>query len=817
MVKSAGFKPVPRSSDHIVAAPRADEPSAAAQASRPRPVSGLLRSSQVPLRGETVTRTGSPSPAGGQPHHGRQRLRPSGAPAGAALPLARPSAVPARPIQDVLRRSGQPLAAPLKEEMETRLGHDFSRVPVHSDQSRNIGARSPGQPLDARARGYFEPRFGHDFSGVRVHTDAAAAQSAEDVHAIAYTVGNDIVFGAGQFHTGPLAEWRVLAHELVHVVQQRGSGEPPGPAQEGEADAAVRAIGRGARPDVQARSGLGLAAQAKTDMASGAVLKGSDPAFPDVTTVTYAEIQARIERILKSPGAQAAQGRRDFSASPGIARANLYHTHFRDDNERLSYALGVFQASLGLNSGGIDRDELFRMLLHYEVQMQNQEVDVVVHTPPTKAEQQRVGEVHAEHERQAYEAYLAEVKRLNEEADKRTVAHGGYSGAATLGVYEYYVGEPVKAVAEAILQTDTRHMVSLMIDFVPIVGQVKTVAEAIIGRDLITGEDLPTWARGLNLLLAIIPEAKGIFSSGRAGLSTLARVAVDSGQSAEEVYQATRVASRLTEEEVQAAREVAAGGRATPAQRKLAVKLEEMPGETASSAAKAEPALAVKLEQVREPVRLAGKTHTLSIKRVGNQLRVWLCSNGCGTLIDKLEAMIKRLPEGTTARAELEGLLEQVQDEAAWIDFIPTDPDAKQRLKELGKAAEDIEERHPGAVNPDIPVAPTSAATAPEAASFEDVEPTGPLKPKEPRVRSIEDLPSKTSVAENFAKAELENSAWLKEQVPSADHRRLFMQWLLEGHNIGPHGHVTPYTQGGQRVLEQWASEAGIRLRLRRR
>ena len=57
----------------------------------------------------------------------------------------------------------------------------------------------------------------------------------------------------------------------------------------------MRAIGRGARPDVQARSGLGLAAQAKTDMASGAVLKGSDPAFPDVTTVTYAEIQARID------------------------------------------------------------------------------------------------------------------------------------------------------------------------------------------------------------------------------------------------------------------------------------------------------------------------------------------------------------------------------------------------------------------------------------------------------------------------------------------------------------------------------------------
>jgi hypothetical protein len=313
-------------------------------------------------------------------------------------------------------------------------------------------------------------------------------------------------------------------------------------------------------------------------------LAGGDPALPDVTTVTYAEIQARIERILKSPGAQATQGRRDFSASPRGAQAALYGTHFRDDNERLSYALGVFQASLGLDPRGIDPDLLFGMLLSYEVQTQRQEVDVVVHTPPTKAEQQRIGEVHAEHDRQDYEAYLAEVKRLNEEADKRTLVHGGvFSGTATIGPLDYFVGEPFKyAVEKFTVQVDTRHMVSLMINFVPIVGQVKAVAEAIVGFDLITGDDLPTWERGLNLLLAIIPEAKGIFSSGRAGLRTLARVAVDSGKSAEEVYQATRVASRLTVEEVQAAEKVAAGGRATPAQLKLAAKLEEMPGATAA-------------------------------------------------------------------------------------------------------------------------------------------------------------------------------------------------------------------------------------------
>jgi Domain of unknown function (DUF4157) len=66
-------------------------------------------------------------------------------------------------------------------------------------------------------------RFGHDFSQVRVHTDAKAAASAKAVHAVAYTVGQDIVFGEGQYvphtHTG----LKVLAHKLTHTIQQSGS------------------------------------------------------------------------------------------------------------------------------------------------------------------------------------------------------------------------------------------------------------------------------------------------------------------------------------------------------------------------------------------------------------------------------------------------------------------------------------------------------------------------------------------------------------------------------------------------------------------
>ena len=72
-------------------------------------------------------------------------------------------------------------------------------------------------------RTFFEPRFERDFSQVRVHADAHAAESAQAVQALAYTVGSDIVFGAGQYAPATTAGQRLLAHELTHVVQQGAS------------------------------------------------------------------------------------------------------------------------------------------------------------------------------------------------------------------------------------------------------------------------------------------------------------------------------------------------------------------------------------------------------------------------------------------------------------------------------------------------------------------------------------------------------------------------------------------------------------------
>ena len=78
---------------------------------------------------------------------------------------------------------------------------------------------SPGTPLDQATRSFFEHRFGHAFSAVRVHEDSTAAESARAVQALAYTVGNHIVFGGISTNR---ERRKLLAHELAHTVQQEG-------------------------------------------------------------------------------------------------------------------------------------------------------------------------------------------------------------------------------------------------------------------------------------------------------------------------------------------------------------------------------------------------------------------------------------------------------------------------------------------------------------------------------------------------------------------------------------------------------------------
>lgn len=86
---------------------------------------------------------------------------------------------------------------------------------------------SPGRPLEPALQQDMGQRFGYDFSQVRVHTGAAAARSAQEVDASAYTVGRNIAFNAGRFRPSTPEGKRLLAHELAHVVQQSGTQISP--------------------------------------------------------------------------------------------------------------------------------------------------------------------------------------------------------------------------------------------------------------------------------------------------------------------------------------------------------------------------------------------------------------------------------------------------------------------------------------------------------------------------------------------------------------------------------------------------------------
>lgn len=99
----------------------------------------------------------------------------------------------------------------------------IQRRPI--DQAATVTAAA-GYPLEPSMKGEMQRRFGRDFSAVRVHTDSAASESAKGLGALAYTLGDHIVFGRDQYAPGTTHGKRVLAHELAHVAQARSDPAP---------------------------------------------------------------------------------------------------------------------------------------------------------------------------------------------------------------------------------------------------------------------------------------------------------------------------------------------------------------------------------------------------------------------------------------------------------------------------------------------------------------------------------------------------------------------------------------------------------------
>lgn len=122
------------------------------------------------------------------------------------------------------RRGGlpAPVIFHLPEVHFKKAGNDSS-ADVTGATENYLSSLSGGEPLSKQEKNFFEPRIDSDFSEVRIHNDNAANESAKSLNALAYTQGNDIVFGSNQYQPDTDEGKKLMAHELTHVIQQNGS------------------------------------------------------------------------------------------------------------------------------------------------------------------------------------------------------------------------------------------------------------------------------------------------------------------------------------------------------------------------------------------------------------------------------------------------------------------------------------------------------------------------------------------------------------------------------------------------------------------
>jgi Domain of unknown function (DUF4157) len=129
-----------------------------------------------------------------------------------------------RVADQVMSMSANSIASRTPPRIQRFTGASAGQSDMIAPASVDRVLSSPGKPLEPGLQQYMGQRFGHDFSRVRVHTGAEAARSARDINANAYTVGHNVVFGAGQYAVGTDDGQKLIAHELTHVIQQGAMG-----------------------------------------------------------------------------------------------------------------------------------------------------------------------------------------------------------------------------------------------------------------------------------------------------------------------------------------------------------------------------------------------------------------------------------------------------------------------------------------------------------------------------------------------------------------------------------------------------------------
>ncbi|MFI7099054.1 DUF4157 domain-containing protein [Streptomyces sp. NPDC050161] len=207
----------------------------------------------------------------------RQPRTPTPTAAPAVGPGVAGGAEPSAAALLALQRSiGNAAASRLVDEARHRHGADcgHQEAPAVQRSAVHDVLRGSGQPLNAPVREEMEARLGADFSDVRLHTDTTAQRSASEIGARAYTSGSHIVIGSGG------ADRHTLAHELTHVIQQRegpvaGTDHGDGLAMSDPSDRYERAAEENATRVMQ-----GAAPQAAPRAAEGPTQPSPESAAP---------------------------------------------------------------------------------------------------------------------------------------------------------------------------------------------------------------------------------------------------------------------------------------------------------------------------------------------------------------------------------------------------------------------------------------------------------------------------------------------------------------------------------------------------------
>lgn len=161
-----------------------------------------------------ASRAGTRRPAQPPPAPAAARRRAPGCACGGSCPRCRAAQQTARAEPAALEREADALAA---------RSLAAGALPAVSANPPPDG----GRPLPAALAARFGRDFGAPLGAVRLHAGPRAAASAAALGARAWTAGRDIVFAAGEYRPHSADGARLLAHELVHTLQQ-GAARPPG-------------------------------------------------------------------------------------------------------------------------------------------------------------------------------------------------------------------------------------------------------------------------------------------------------------------------------------------------------------------------------------------------------------------------------------------------------------------------------------------------------------------------------------------------------------------------------------------------------------